>query len=369
MAGPEPYEGTLAFDNLDIDLILKVASHTIFGPFFTFFVPIIYKGMGAPWTAPTVFYSSAWFLFVTSIWLLQRLSNKYRNSGTPGRLNWGDQIVLITGGSSGIGYLLANTLAIRQVTVVVLDVIPIETENYNITFYKCDVSKWEEVERVAKQIEEEIGHPTVIVNNAGVVQDGKLITELTSEDVNQTLNVNVIGQFNVLRAFLPAIVKEKQGHIITMSSAVGYMACALASDYCASKAASISLHESLRYELDKHHKAPHVRTTLVCPGMVQTKMFSQAKNFTTASPLPKGFVEFFNPSLAPHVIVKAIIAAMDEQESRDISLPAYAQLAPLGRAVPYFVRDVVHWAFGVDHALKGFRKTNGMRPDELAKQD
>jgi hypothetical protein len=67
MAGPEPYEGTLAFDNLDIDLILKVASHTIFGPFFTFFVPIIYKGMGAPWTAPTVFYSSAWFLFVTSI--------------------------------------------------------------------------------------------------------------------------------------------------------------------------------------------------------------------------------------------------------------------------------------------------------------
>jgi hypothetical protein len=67
MAGPQPYEGTLAFDNFDIDLILKVASHTIFGPFFTFFVPLIYKGMGAPWTAPTVYYSSAWFLFVTLI--------------------------------------------------------------------------------------------------------------------------------------------------------------------------------------------------------------------------------------------------------------------------------------------------------------
>ena len=155
--------------------------------------------------------------------------------------------------------------------------------------------------------------------------------------------MNVIGQFNVLRAFLPAIVKEKQGHIITMSSVVGYMASALASDYCASKAATISLHESLRFELDKHYKAPHVRTTLVCPGMVQTQMFSQAKNYTVASPLPKKLVGFLNPSLAPHAVVKAIIAAMDRQESRDITLPAFAQLAPLGRAVPYFVRDVVHW--------------------------
>jgi len=369
MAGPQPYQGTLAFDNFDIDLVLKVASHTILSPFFTFFVPFMYKGMGAPWTAPTVYYPSAWFLFVTTIWLFQKLSNKYRNSGTPSQLDWEDQTVLITGGSSGIGYLLANTLAIRNVTVIVLDVIPIETENYNITFYKCDVSKWEEVKRVAKQIEEDIGHPTIIVNNAGVVQDGKLITELTSEDVNQTLSVNVIGQFNVLRAFLPAIVKEKRGHIITMSSVVGYMAGALASDYCASKAALISLHESLRYELEKHHKAPHVRTTLVCPGMVQTQMFSQAKNYTAASPLPKKLIGFFNPLLAPHTVVKAIIAAMDEQQSRDISLPGFVQLAPLGRAVPYFVRDLVHWAFGVDYALKGFRKTNGKRPDELTKKD
>lgn len=163
--------------------------------------------------------------------------------------------------------------------------------------------------------------------------------------------MNVIGHFNILRAFLPAIVKEKQGHIITMSSVVGYMASALASDYCASKAATISLHESLRYELDKHYNSSHIRTTLVCPGMVQTQMFSQAKNFFTASPLPRKLIAFFNPPLAPHIVVKAIIAAMDEQESRDIFLPAYAQLAPLGRAVPYFVRDAVHWVSKHHHDM------------------
>ena len=76
MAGPQPYEGTLTFDNFDIDLVLKVASHTIFGPFFTFFVPFMYKGMGAPWTAPTVYYPSAWFLFVTLICTLLAPSPK-----------------------------------------------------------------------------------------------------------------------------------------------------------------------------------------------------------------------------------------------------------------------------------------------------
>lgn len=76
-------------------------------------------------------------------------------------------------GSSGIGELIANTLAVRNVTVVVLDVKPIVTENCellaaslvtshlnghsdNITYYKCDVSKWEEVEQVAKTIKEEV---------------------------------------------------------------------------------------------------------------------------------------------------------------------------------------------------------------------
>jgi len=109
-----------------------------------------------------------------------------------GPLDWGEQIVLITGGmilsflgslfanltghvigASGIGELVANTLAVRNVTVVVLDINPIITENCtslydlhsqsssvcapdNIAYYKCDVSKWEEIDAVAKQVVEEV---------------------------------------------------------------------------------------------------------------------------------------------------------------------------------------------------------------------
>jgi NAD(P)-dependent dehydrogenase (short-subunit alcohol dehydrogenase family) len=113
-------------------------------------------------------------------------------------------------------------LAVRNVTVVVLDVKPIVTENCaylpelttvafadqfpdNITYYKCDVSKLEEVEAVAKKVIEEVchntpfgahridrilqlGHPTVLVNNAGVVQ-GKLILDLSPEDIRQSVSL------------------------------------------------------------------------------------------------------------------------------------------------------------------------------------
>lgn len=120
-------------------------------------------------------------------------SKIYENQGSllfaPVPFDWSEQIVVITGGkhnphphpppahpkvsgSSGIGELLANTLAVKSVNVVVLDVNPIESDNCmspihfvcpeadtfqdNISYYKCDVSKWEEVEHVSKKIIEEV---------------------------------------------------------------------------------------------------------------------------------------------------------------------------------------------------------------------
>jgi NAD(P)-dependent dehydrogenase (short-subunit alcohol dehydrogenase family) len=140
--------------------------------------------------------------------LIKWYSRLYRNQGSlffrPPPLEWSEQIVIITGGASGIGELLANTLAVRSVTVVVLDINPIVTENCefspfpvsvqsslpqftdNIAYYKCDVSKWEEVEAVSKKVIEEIGEPTILVNNAGVAQ-GKPLVNLSQADVQQSV--------------------------------------------------------------------------------------------------------------------------------------------------------------------------------------
>ncbi|QRV76747.1 short chain dehydrogenase [Ceratobasidium sp. AG-Ba] len=357
------FDSTLVFDQLDLDLVIKVINHTLLSPFFAFFVPITYKAQGLPWDSPIIQWSLVYVAAVTAFWSLKFASRLWRNGGSwlysPERIDWGEQIVMITGGSSGVGALLANTLAVRNVNVIVLDLNPIVTENYNITYYKCDVSKWEEVEAVAKQVVDEIGHPTILVNNAGVVQ-GKSLVDLSVADVKQTLDTNVASQFWTLKSFLPNMIKEKQGHIITVSSVMGLAGAAQMSDYCASKAALIGLHESLRYELDHLYNTPAIRTTLLCPGHIMTPLFSHAK-------FPRAWwYRFLAPTLAPHDVVKAIIAAIDEQESRTIFMPFYTNFVRLTGIMPSWARDFCQWISGADYIMRDFVKVSGCRADEPA---
>jgi NAD(P)-dependent dehydrogenase (short-subunit alcohol dehydrogenase family) len=349
------------FDSLDVDLVIKVLAHTAFSPFFVFFIPVFCFFQGAQLTDPVLVISAKYYVAISLFWLLKWYAKLSRNQGNlffgPGPLDWGEQIVVVTGGSSGVGELLANTLAVRNVTVVVLDVNPIITENYNIAYYKCDVSKWEEVKAVSTKIIEELGHPTVLVNNAGVAQ-GKLILDLKPEDVAQTFNVNALAHFWTLKAFLPGMLQQRKGHIITMASVMGMVGAAQMTDYCASKAAVVSLHESLRYELDKRYKCPKIRTTLVLPGHILTPMFSKIK-------FPS-YLKFWAPSVAPVAVVKEIIAALDEQHSKTIFLPFFTHLAPYVGILPSFLRDFLQWASGADYSMKDFVKISGRRLDEGA---
>jgi len=220
----EYVDGSPIWDSLDIDLFVKVFSHTAFSPFFVMLIPTFYIFQGAKITDNIVIFSALYWVFVASFWAIKWISRLYSNQGNlfyaPRPLEWSEQVVVITGGASGVGELLANTLAVKSVSVVVLDVKPIQTQNYNIAYYKCDVSKWEEVEAVSKKVIEEIGQPTIIINNAGVVQ-GKLILDLSPEDIQQTFGVNTLAHFWILKAFLPGMIAKKRGHIVTMSSVMG----------------------------------------------------------------------------------------------------------------------------------------------------
>jgi len=354
---------TLVFDNFDVDLVVKVLSHTLFSPFFVSLIPVFYLFQGAKATDAVVSYSATYFAVISGFWTLKWLSKLYRNQrsiiSSRELLDWEDQIVLITGGASGIGDLLANTLAIRHVTVVVLDVEPIRSDNHNISFYKCDVSNWDEVKAIAKRVIEEIGQPTIIVNNAGVVQ-GKLLVDLTPEDVNQTFGVNTLAHFWILKAFLPGMLKSKAGHIVSVTSVMGYLGAAQMTDYNASKAAITSLHQSLRCELDKRHNCPRIRTTLVCPGYVTTPLFSSI----AFPPVPS--LKFLLPPAQPVSVVKRIISALDENQSQIILTPFWANFAPYLQHLPSFVRDPLQNISGADYSMRNFVKITGRRKDERA---
>ncbi|KAF9238743.1 retinal short-chain dehydrogenase reductase [Melanogaster broomeanus] len=367
---PGGYDASPMYDNLDIDMIIKVLGQTAFSPFFTCFIPIFYWFQGGGVISPTVVNTACYCAVVSSFWLVKWLSILYRNQGSlffaPKPLDWSEQIVC----SSGMGELLANTLAVRNVNVVVLDIKPIQTENHNIVYYKCDVSNWEEVQAVSKRVIEGgeyfllsccIGHPTMLVNNAGVVQ-GKLILDLQPHDIQQTFGVNTLAHFWTLKAFLPKMIERNSGHIVTLSSVMGYVGCAQMTDYCASKAALVNMHESLRYELDNRYVSYHrpgIRTTIVSPGHVHTPLFS-----TMATP-NNVLHRFLWPSLAPVTVVKAIITALDSQQSQTLFMPSYTHLSVVMRCLPSFVRDFMQKLSCADFMMEGFRKVTAVRDDEV----
>jgi len=336
---------------MDLDLLLAVASRTALSPSFTFLLPLFLRFQEVP-TADAFFrFSVGWFLFTFVLWLARYLSVLWRNGSTK-RIEWDDQVVLVTGGASGIGALLATTLALRSVSVVVLDTKKCHFDNDNIHPFVCDISDPIQIEAVHPKIISQVGHPTIIVNNAAVV-NGKTILDLDVPDVQRTFAVNALSHFYILKTFLPHLISTNSGHVFTISSVLGEVGVAQLADYCASKAAIIALHESLRYELDKRYKAPKVRTSLVLLGHVSTSLFGHI-SFAT-SPMTR----FLAPLLSTHSVVKYIIRAMDNQHSTTIRMPFYVSLTPVLRMLPSYLRDFFQWLSDADNAMLDFKEKDG----------
>ncbi|KIY49495.1 NAD(P)-binding protein [Fistulina hepatica ATCC 64428] len=236
-------------------------------------------------------------------------------------------------------------------SVVVVDLhLPAAAEQENakkIHFYQCDVSKWENVKIMAERVSKEIGDPTIIINNAGVVQ-GKLILDLLPSEIERTFNVNTLAHFWIIKAFLPAMLSRKSGHIVSVASVMGITSAAQVADYCASKAAVISLMKSLRYELDKRYACPKIRTTTVCPGHITTRMFGDVV-------LPcSSLLRFAVPSVTPEDVAGRVVTGLEAQVSQTIMVPFYAHLTPFTELLPSFARDFVQWDFqlsGADWAM------------------
>ena len=133
--------------------------------------------------------------------------------------------------------------------------------------YKSDASNFEAAQQLADNVMEEFGSIDVLVNNAGITKDG-LIIRMSEEDFDSVMDVNMKSVFNMTKAVLPTMLKQKKGSIINMSSVIGVKGNAGQANYSASKAAINGFTKSTALELGSRN----IRCNSIAPGFIETEM-------------------------------------------------------------------------------------------------
>ncbi|KAK4040095.1 monooxygenase [Parachaetomium inaequale] len=195
--------------------------------------------------------------------------------------HWEREIVVVTGGSSGIGAQVVKGLLARnpRTQIVIIDLAPLAWTppagmlGTNLHYYQADLSKPDAIRAVCARVRDEVGHPTVLVNNAGLVR-GFSVLEGSYSDVEVTLKTNLTAPFLLIKEFLPDMVRNNHGHIVGVCSTSALMPPPDIVDYAASKAGVQALYEGLGMELRWRYNAPRVRLTNGVFNFIRTPLLS-----------------------------------------------------------------------------------------------
>lgn len=223
------------------------------------------------------------------------------------------KVVWITGASSGLGEAMTyefnkkgNRLILSARRKEELQRVRENCQNYedNVRILPLDLMDTDALEEKAKEAHEMFGSIDMLINNGGISQRSYAI-DTSMETIRKLMEVNFFGAAALTKAVLPAMVEQKSGHIVVISSVMGKIGTKYRSSYAASKHALHGWFDCLRQEVFDHN----IDVTLVCPGYVKTDV---SKNALTAdgSPYnrmgdahqkamePKEFAEKLFPKLA-----------------------------------------------------------------------
>ena len=237
--------------------------------------------------------------------------------------------VVITGASAGIGAAIAQelgrrgdslVLAARNAEALAGVAARIPTPTRIVT---ADVTRRGDVERLRDEAVGAFGHVDVWINNAGrgIVRPA---LELTDEDVDEMVSVNVKSALYGMQAIAPHFIERRRGHIINISSFLGRVPIASPrSAYSAAKAALNSLTANVRVDLQRTH--PDIHVSVVMPGLVTTEFATHARGST--GPIPPGAIGSpMKPQTAGEVA--AIVADLIDRPVAEVyTNPASAAVA------------------------------------------
>jgi 3-oxoacyl-[acyl-carrier protein] reductase len=184
---------------------------------------------------------------------------------------------LITGASRGIGKAIASRFAMEGASIAITNIVEdeefqntideIKVHNVNIKGYISNASSFEDSQRVVNEIIRDFGKIDILVNNAGITKD-TLLMRMSEDQWDAVISVNLKSVFNLTKAVLQTMLKQKNGSIINMSSVVGVSGNAGQSNYSASKAGILGFTKSVAKELGSRN----IRCNSIAPGFILTEM-------------------------------------------------------------------------------------------------
>ncbi len=228
-----------------------------------------------------------------------------------------EQVVVITGASSGIGRETAIAFAKQGAAVVLaarnaqaLDQVAKDIERAGGTarVVVTDVAVWEQVDRLAQEAADSFGRIDTWVNNAAV-NEHATVEQMTIEEIERIIQVNLMGQIYGMKAVLPCMKRQGHGTIINVASILAKRAAPLHAPYVAAKHGIAGFTDTLRLEL-MHEHSP-INLTLVMPAYINTPLFNNARSKLGVKPKPAP------PVYQPQAVAEAILFAA-EHPRRDI---------------------------------------------------
>jgi len=261
--------------------------------------------------------------------------------------------ILVTGGAGGIGALMGK-LALKEgaAKLIIWDIdskrlseAVDHLQEYASQVSAClvDISNPDQVYKTAQEVLDSVRSVDVLINNAGIVV-GKRFEDHAIDDINKSIQINLLGAMHTTRAFLPDMIQNHGGHIVNIASASGYIGNPRMSVYAGSKWGMIGWSESLRLELEQY---TDIKVTTVEPSYIKTGLFAGV-----TPPL-------LTPLLEPMDIAKRIIRAV-KNDKIHLREPFMVKLLPFLKGIlPTRVFDLVAGKlFGVYHSMDTFKGRN-----------
>jgi short-subunit dehydrogenase len=248
---------------------------------------------------------------------------------------------IITGAGSGIGKALTKELLKKNAKVVAVDLkkaslnkLAKELEDLSKNFYgfALDVSDKKAVERFAKTLEKKKIKIDVLVNNAGIIQPFVKLNNLDYEAIERIMNVNFYGPLYLIKAFLPQLLKRKEGYIVNVSSMGAFAPVPGQTIYGASKAALKLLSEGLWSEL----YGSNIKVLTVFPGATKTNI-AQNSNVQLNQTENNSRI----PMLTAEKVAKLIVEAIEKNKSRLCTGKDSKMMDFLSRIAPLYAAKVI----------------------------